>query len=358
MTIGHGRRQLGGAALGLAAAGALPAPPAAAQAVPSGEWLIGPRRLPPPTHVPPALREAIAATPAPDPAAAMARVPTGIEGWRAAIGRQEAAAAELMAQFLARVPVRVEQAEAGGVRVFWVTPNQPAPEHREHLFVYVHGGAFIKGGGIGAAFEAMAMANRMGINAVAIDYRMPPDHLAPTAMEDIVAAWRAIAAARPGLRLAMGGTSAGANLTLVSTLRLKELGQALPRALFVGTPVIEFAKRTDSRWIMEGVDARLVIWDAEPAAALALYRGTMPEDHPHISPIHGDWSGFPPTILASGTRDMMLSDTVLAHRKLRRAGVVAELHVYEGHAHGDYVIAPDSAEHFAELKAFLLRHLG
>jgi hypothetical protein len=56
----------------------------------------------------------------------------------------------------------------------------------------------------------------------------------------------------------------------------------------------------------------------------------------------------------------MLSDTVRVHRKLRRAGVEADLHVYEGQSHADYLIvwnAPESNEHFAELNAFLLRHL-
>jgi epsilon-lactone hydrolase len=53
---------------------------------------------------------------------------------------------------------------------------------------------------------------------------------------------------------------------------------------------------------------------------------------------------------------MMLSDTILMHRKLRRAGVEADLHVYEGHSHGDYVLY-DSQEHLNELNAFLLKHL-
>jgi acetyl esterase/lipase len=48
------------------------------------------------------------------------------------------------------------------------------------------------------------------------------------------------------------------------------------------------------------------------------------------------------------------------HRKLRRAGVEAELHVYEGISHAEYLLlddTPESAEHHAELQAFLQRHL-
>jgi acetyl esterase/lipase len=73
-----------------------------------------------------------------------------------------------------------------------------------------------------------------------------------------------------------------------------------------------------------------------------------------------DVRGFPPSYLITGTRDLLLSDTVLMHSKLRRAGVEADLHVYEGHSHADYAIlydTPEAKENFAELKAFLTRHL-
>ncbi len=51
---------------------------------------------------------------------------------------------------------------------------------------------------------------------------------------------------------------------------------------------------------------------------------------PQLSPIYGDFTGLPPAILTSGTRDLFLSNTVRTHRKLRRAGMEANLNVYEG----------------------------
>ena len=58
---------------------------------------------------------------------------------------------------------------------------------------------------------------------------------------------------------------------------------------------------------------------------------------PMLSPVYGDMHGFPPTILTTGTRDLLLSNTVRVHRKLRQAGVEAELHVYEGQSHAQYM---------------------
>ncbi len=152
-----------------------------------------------------------------------------------------------------------------------MTPVKVAPEHANHLFVFIHGGAFTFGHGLAGTYEAIGIAAKLGMPVLSIDYRMAPDHPAPAAMDDIVAVWRALLAERPARTMALGGTSAGGNLTLVGTLRLKDLGLELPGALFVGTPAADLAKRGDSRFINEGVDQHLVTWDAEPAKAIALY---------------------------------------------------------------------------------------
>jgi len=80
-----------------------------------------------------------------------------------------------------------------------------------------------------------------------------------------------------------------------------------------------------------------------------------------LSPVYGDFQGFPPTILTSGTRDLFLSDTVRVHRKMRAAGVEAELEVFEGQSHAQYQAdpwAPETKEYFAEVTQFLDKHLA
>jgi epsilon-lactone hydrolase len=79
------------------------------------------------------------------------------------------------------------------------------------------------------------------------------------------------------------------------------------------------------------------------------------------TPIYGDFHGFPPTILTSGTRDLFLSNTVRTNRKLRRAGVIADLNVYEGMSHAQYRFdpdAPETKETFTGIANFFNRHLG
>jgi acetyl esterase/lipase len=93
----------------------------------------------------------------------------------------------------------------------------------------------------------------------------------------------------------------------------------------------------------------------------ALYANGRDLKDPMLSPLFGDLSGFPPTILTSGTRDLLLSNTVRTHRKLRQAGVEASLQVFEGQSHAHYyrdVTAPETKEAFDEIAGFFNKHLG
>jgi epsilon-lactone hydrolase len=109
------------------------------------------------------------------------------------------------------------------------------------------------------------------------------------------------------------------------------------------------------------VDNVLVSWDGWLGRAAKLYANGHDMKDPQLSPIYGDFRGFPPTILTSGTRDLFLSNTVRTHRKLRRAGVEADLNVYEGMSHAQYMFdvnAPENKEAFVDIARFFDAHLG
>lgn len=323
-------------------------------------WKIGPRLLPISPGISEALRQVLLEAPPPDVDGARTVYPKGAEEWRQE-GRERDAKTALAARALAEaLSVEVKSATMAGVPVFWVTPPEVDPHHEKQLFVHVHGGAYVLNGGEAATMEAVLHAALTGMRVISIDYRMAPDHPAPAALDDVVAVWRELLHTHRSTTLALGGTSAGGGLTMASVHRFKELTLDLPGALFVGTPASDADYAGDTKYTNEGIDRNLVSWEGGVEEAISLYVGDLAYDHPYVSPIYGDFSGFPPTYLIAGTRDLMLSDAVRAHRKLRAAGVEADLHVYEGHSHGDYLILwndADGQEHFRELKAFLLKHL-
>jgi monoterpene epsilon-lactone hydrolase len=256
--------------------------------------------------------------------------------------------------------VTIKEETIAGVTVRRVTPANFNPANKNRLFVHTHGGAYVVNNGRAGLTEAILIAHRANIPVLSIDYRMPPKHPFPAAIDDVVAVWKSLIKNREPKSMAMGGTSTGGGLALASTHKFIGLGIPVPGALFAGTPWSDLTKTGDSHFTNEGVDYVLTSYDGLLAGAAELYAGDHALTDPLISLVYDDFEGFPPTYLVSGTRDMFLSNTVRTHRKLRTAGVVADLNVYEGFSHGQYLKtldSPESQQVFAELGAFLLKHL-
>ncbi|MEH6636278.1 MAG: alpha/beta hydrolase [Halioglobus sp.] len=323
-------------------------------------WTLQERTLPVPAAASDALRDSIASKPQPNVAAAQGVTFQTDEEWVkyiAARNEPAAAAGEALAE---RLKVTIKEEKIAGVTVYRVTPANIDPANKNRLFVHTHGGAYCVNAGRAGLFEAILVAHRAAIPVLSIDYRMPPEDPFPAAVDDVVTVWKSLLKKRDAKSMALGGTSAGGSLTLASTHKLIDLGIPVPGALFAGTPWADLTKTGDSYFTNEGVDNILVSYEGILEGSAKLYAGDHALTDPLISPVYGDFKGFPPTYLVSGTRDMFLSSTVRVHRKLRTAGAVADLNVYEGFSHGDYlkvIDSPESEQVFAELAAFLLKHL-
>ncbi len=215
-------------------------------------------------------------------------------------------------------------------------------------------------GGEASTGEAVLGAHYSGMKAIAVDYRMAPDHPFPAAVDDAVAVWRAVIADRDPKSVGVFGTSAGGGLTLAMVMRLKDLGLPLPGALAPSTPWTDLTGASDSYAVNAEVDGIFSSFDTVGRAMAGVYAGAAGLENPLVSPIFGDFAGFPPTILTTGTRDILLSDTVRAYRALRAAGVEARLEVHEAMSHAEYIYAfdsPESAVAFTDIAAFFDRHL-
>ena len=312
---------------------------------------------PPSEDVSPELRALIAA---PFPPHMNADPQTPAE-WHELIDRRAAGIVALLPAMQAKLGVTVMPAVIGGVKAFIVTPNVMPPENRDRVLVHVHGGGYVFGPGQAALPEALMMAGFGGFKVISVDYRMPPDFPYPAAMDDAMAVWREVVKTTDPRRTAIFGTSTGGGMTLAMVLRAKQENLPLPAAIAPGTPWSDLTKTGDTYETNEWVDNILVTWDGWLGRAAKLYAAGHDLRDPQLSPIYGDLHGFPPTILTTGTRDLFLSNTVRTHRKLRRAGVEAELNVYEGMSHAQYQIdvnAPETKEAFLDIARFFDKHLA
>lgn len=287
-------------------------------------------------------------------------VPATAADWRAMAEASGAGAGPILAEIQQKLGVAVEKQELGGVPVFVSTPPTLPEANRLRVLMHLHGGGYVLFPGLVGAGEGMMMAGYGGFRVVSVDYRMAPDHPFPAAVEDAVAVWKALLAEHDPARTAIFGTSAGGGLTLATLFRAREEGLPLPAAAGLGSPWVDLEQNGDSVFANAFVDNALVAWDGWLGAAAKLYAGSNDIRQPQISPINGDFADLPPAIVTSGTRDLLLSDAVRTHRKLRQAGIAAELQVFEAQSHAQFLtpFAPETEEAFGEIARFFSHHLA
>ena len=317
-----------------------------------------PTDVPLPAAASDALRDVILSRP-PRRADELPAPPDTAAEWRRLIAAVDAPNLAEVDAYLADLPVTARPVTLNGVDAWQVTPDETPPEFAGKVMMDLHGGAYVFFAGKGSLDESLVLASRVGIPVVSVDYRMPPDHPFPAALDDAVLAYLALLEDYDASDIAMGGTSAGGGLTLATVHRLKSLGYPLPGVLYLGTPWADLTKTGDTQFTNENLDRVLVTYDNTLGAAARLYAGMDSLTHPLISPVYGGFDGFPPTILTSGTRDLFLSDVVRVHRKMRAAGVVADLHVYEAMSHAGYIVSPqtpESKDMYREVGAFFRRY--
>ncbi|WP_395599763.1 alpha/beta hydrolase [Pseudomonas sp. B19125] len=228
------------------------------------------------------------------------------------------------------------------------------PGYTPFAYIDLHGGALVFGGGENCRIAAGKQADLHNLMCYGIDYRMPPDHPYPAALDDCVATYRHVLKHHAPEHIVIGGRSAGGNLAAAMVLRARDEGLPMPAALVLLSPEVDLTESGDSFHVNRGVD---VVLPMPLMNTNLLYANGADLSHPYLSPLFGDLAGFPPTFLQSGTRDLFLSNTVRMHRALRQAQVPALLHVFEAMPHGGFMGAPEDAELAAEVAAFVREHL-
>ena len=335
---------------------------ATAEAQAAANAHVGPRTtpgqvIPIPDDVSPELQRLIAAP----YAGFSAHAPRTAQAWKAAVEGANATAAVNLDALRRELAVTIEPTVVAGVKAFVLTPKVIPEQNRNRLVIALHGGGYVFFPGLPGTGEGVMIAGFGGFKVLAVDYRMPPDFPFPAALDDAIAVWKEVVKTTRPENVALIGTSAGGGLVLATVLRAKAEGLPLPGAVAAGAPWSDLAKIGDSYYANAWLDNALVNYEPMLGAMARLYAGGQDPKNPYLSPIYGDFTGFPPTILTTGTRDLFLSNTVRVHRALRRAGAIADLNVYEGESHAQFLgepSVPETREAFADIAAFFDRHLG
>ncbi|MGD0131784.1 MAG: alpha/beta hydrolase [Bryobacteraceae bacterium] len=266
-----------------------------------------------------------------------------------------------------RYPVNVEHKTIAGIYADIVTPKDGvAPKNRNRVLLNVHGGGFVSGARTAALVESIPIAYVEKIKIITIDYRMGPEYKFPAASEDVAAVYKEVVREYSPQHIGLYGCSAGGMLAAMSIAWFQKNHIPNPSAIGVLCASIGELTGGDASFISGPLNGFATpagrAGSDRPVQFRPAYLSNVDATDPLAYPINSPAlvAQFPPTLLVTSTRGMEYSSTINSHNALVRAGVDAELHVWDGLPHAFWYNSdlPESREVYDVIARFFDRHFG
>lgn len=227
--------------------------------------------------------------------------------------------------------VQLKQVQDASFRAEWVRPIGLNLATRRTILYLPGGGFFLPATSMHVAMLAK-LARMTKARALLVHYRLAPDHPFPAGLDDAVAAYRHLLdSGTPPQDIVIAGDSAGGCLTLSLLLALKQKGLPMPAggAILSALTDLNFImpSRTYNRW------RDPMLPTGSTSSFFKFYAGETARDNPLVSPIYGDYHGFPPMFAQVGSTEILLDDTLLVARKARLHGADFDVEVWSGMPH-------------------------
>lgn len=237
------------------------------------------------------------------------------------------------------------------LRGLWITPKD---ERRSGVILYLHGGGYVTGGVEYAKGFGSTLAYECGCRVFCCAYRLAPEHPYPAALEDALEAYRYLLG-KGYQNITLCGESAGGGLCYALTLKLKEMSLPMPCAIVAISPWVDLTASGASYEENKQIDPTLYI------ELIRYYAGCYVRDFedPFVSPMFGDLTGMPPSLIFAGSDELLRSDAEQMHQKLREQGSISHLQITPGRWHG-YLLYPlqGNDKDFRLMGKFLNRYMG
>ncbi len=198
----------------------------------------------------------------------------------------------------------------------------------EAAIIYIHGGGYVAGGIDYAKGFASHLSEMSGIKTFFPAYRLAPEHKCPTAVKDCVKTYKYLikTLSYDPKKIIICGESAGGGLVYSLCLALKKLSLPLPLGLIAISPWTDLTMSGASYEFNEEKDPSMNY------GRLRFFAQNYTDDptDPSASPLYGDLSDLPPSLIISGGDEIMLSDAVMLHEKLKKQGSSSRHYIAEG----------------------------
>ncbi len=226
--------------------------------------------------------------------------------------------------------ILIRSVDIQGMEGEWVSVNRA--HMKKYIILYCHGGGYSTGSSLYARTLTTKLAASTSMDVLCFDYRLAPENPYPAAMEDAMKAWNYLMLLGYGARdVIIAGDSAGGNMALSLVLKLKEEERLLPRGLVLMSPWTDLTSSGKTHQSRAEVDPVLDVPYLEKMIHNYV-EGQNLED-PMISPLFGDFTGFPPTYIQVGDNEVLLADSTMLHKKMVQENVSVKLDIFKGMWH-------------------------
>ena len=203
---------------------------------------------------------------------------------------------------------------------------------KKYVILHCHGGGYSTGSCLYARTLTSKLAASTSMDVLCFNYRLAPEHPYPAAPEDAMKAWNYLMLLGYGARdVILTGDSAGGNLALSLMLRLKQEGRLLPRGLVLMSPWTDLTSSGES--FLEKAELDPVLTNAYIDSMIKAYAPGEELTDPRISPLFGDFTGFPPVYIQVGENEILLSDSARLHQAVVEANVPVRMDIFPGMWH-------------------------
>lgn len=223
-----------------------------------------------------------------------------------------------------------ETFDIDGMPAAWVRPERG--HDKRNVILYCHGGGYTTGNLGSARILANKLAYATGYEVMIFEYRLAPEHPYPAALDDGMRAWNYLMHLGYGAReVVLVGDSAGGNMALVLTTKLRDAGRILPRRLVLLSPWTDMTASGKSYTDKLDCDPTITLEYLE--AIKQVYAPNANYKDPNLSPLFGSFHQFPPVLIQVGDNEILMSDSIRLRDRLVNSGIPCRLESWKGMWH-------------------------
>jgi epsilon-lactone hydrolase len=225
--------------------------------------------------------------------------------------------------------LQLERVDLGGLAgEFSLAPGSDP----SRVLIFFHGGGYCSGSIVSHRRMVTEAGRAARVRTLAVEYRLAPEHPFPAANEDALTAWNYLRAHDiPADHLAVGGDSAGGNLSIALIRRLQTAGEPLPACAWLASPWTDLTMSGASMETEDAVDPLIHQGYLEELARA--YAGTADRRDPLISPLFADLRGLPPVLVQVGSAETLLDDATRFATAAGAADVAVTLEIWPDMIH-------------------------